>query len=206
MFDQAFTKLEIEEVAGLVDEINKQVDGTIFDALETTIMSVDVPFYPSHRFLDVADHQTNPPLQRYVLQKKETQDFTILDWNYKTIYKVNEESPITVTDENVFDYIRFYFRYVKGRHGRFIVCESTDDINWKDEPPSDIKNALNKQISPLQLKEKRKDGVYIVHAFMMLKDALFEVDVYAEPSGRITMADHEIIMEDIPVLDQTLAQ
>ncbi|MGH1404212.1 MAG: hypothetical protein ACRBDL_08200 [Alphaproteobacteria bacterium] len=206
MFDEAFTKLELDDVAVLVDEINQYVDGSIFDALETTILAIDVPFYPSYRFLNVADHATNPPLQRFVLQKKDSREFVIMDWDFKTIYQINQDAPIALTDENVFEYVRFYFSYVRGRHGRFIVCESTDNVNWKDEPPADIKKALNQTLKPLELKEKRKDGVYIIQAYMMLKDAMFKVDVYVEPSGRVTMADHEILIEDIPVLDQSLAQ
>ena len=201
MFDEAYTKLELDEVAMLVDEINKYVDGSIFDALETTILSIEVPFYPGYRFLSVSDHATNPPLQRYVFQKVGTNDMTLLDWNYKTILKLNGEVPISITDENVFEYVRFYFNFVKGRHGRFIICESADNIHWKDEPVVDIKKALNQTLQPLALKEKRKDGVYIIKAYMMLKDALFNVDVYVEKTGRVTMADHEILIEDIPVLD-----
>ncbi|PCI55469.1 MAG: hypothetical protein COB36_07550 [Alphaproteobacteria bacterium] len=206
MFDEAFTKLEIDEIASLLDVLNKKIEGSTFDPLETTILAVEVPFYTGYRFLSVADHATNPPLQRFVFQKNDTQDFTVIDWTYKTIYDLNTTVPIALDDKNVLEYVRFFFAYVKGRHGRFIICESADNVQWKDDPPEEVRKKLNKTMQPLEIKEKRKDGVYAIKAFMMLKDALFNVDIYVEPNGRVTMSDHEILIEDVPVLDSAFGQ
>lgn len=206
MFDEAHTKLEIEEVALILDALNKQIDGSIFDALETTILSINLSFYPGFRFLSVADHATTPPLQRFVFQKSGTMDFTVIDWNYKTIQKINKEAPINLTDENVIEYIRFYFNHVKGRYGRFIICETADHIRWKEEPSIEIKRSLNQALSPLQLAEEKKGDMRTINAFMMLKDALFGVQIFVRPNGNVSMSDHQIIMEDIPVLDSTFMQ
>ncbi|MGH1378459.1 MAG: hypothetical protein ACRBB3_06525 [Alphaproteobacteria bacterium] len=206
MFDEAFVKLEIDEIASILDVLNKDVEGSTFDPLETTILSVNVPFYDGYRFLNVADHATNPPLQRFVFQKNDSNDFKVIDWTYKIIYDLNKEAPISLDDNNVLEYVRFFFTYVKGRHGRFVVCESADNVQWKDEPPEEVRKKLNSTMKPLEIKEKRKDGVYAIKAFMMLKDALFYVDIYVEPNGRVTMSDHEIIIEDVPVLDSVFGQ
>lgn len=203
MFDEAYNKLDLNEVATILEVINTQVDGSLFDPLETTILAIDVPFYKDVRFLDIADHATKPPLQRFALHKKDTLEFTLIDWTYKTIYAVNAQSSINLTPENVLEYVRFFFSFVKGRHGRFIICESSENIRWKDEPPEDIRKSLNQVVVPLKIVEKRADGVFQITGCMMLKDALFKVDVYVEPNGRVTMTDHEILIEDIPVLDST---
>ncbi len=206
MFDESYTKLELNEVASIIDALNKQIQGSIFDPLETTIMAIDVPFYEGYRFLDVADHATNPPLQRFVFQKKDTQEFTVIDWDFGTIYGLNHDAPIKLTDENILEYVRFFFLHVKGRHGRFILCETADHVQWKDEPPAEVRKALNDALNPLELKEKRKDGIYVLKAFMMLKDALFTVDIFVDQVGEVTMSDHEILIEDVPVLDSVFGQ
>lgn len=203
MFDEAYQKLELNEVASVLEVINTQIDGSLFDPLETTIMAIDVPYYTDVRFLDISDHATKPPLQRYAFQKKDTLDFTLIDWTYKTIYTMNAENNINLTPENVLEYVRFFFAFVKGRHGRFIICESAENIRWKDEPPEDIRKSMNMVVAPLKIIEKRTDGIFKINGCMMLKDAMFKVDIYVEPNGRITMSDHEILIEDIPVLDAT---
>jgi len=206
MFDEAHTKLEIDETAAIIDVLNGQIDGSIFDPLETTILSIELPFYPGFRFLNVADHATTPPLQRFVFQKKDTMDFTVIDWSFRTIQKINGEAPINLNDESVIEYVRFYFGHVKGRHGRFIICETADHIRWKEEPSAEIKRSLNQALSPLQLAEEKNGSAYTINAFMMLKDALFGVQVFVKPNGNVSMSDHQIIMEDIPVLDPTFMQ
>ncbi len=206
MFDEAYTKLEIEEIASIIDVLNNQIDGSIFDPLETTILAINLPFYPNFRFLHVADHATNPPLERFVFQKNNTMDFTVIDWSYKTIQKINAEAPINLNDENILEYVRFYFGHVKGRHGRFIICETADHIRWKEEPSAEIKRSLNQALSPLERGEKRPDGSFTINAFMMLKDALFGIQVFVKPNGSVSMSDHQIIMEDIPVLDSVFKQ
>lgn len=204
MFDEAFTKLEIDEIAILLDHINKDIDGSVFDPLETTILAINVPFYQGYRFLNIADHATNPPLQRFIFQKNDTNDFVIIDWTYKTIYALNKAAPISLNDDNVLEYVRFFFSHVKGRHGNFIVCESLDSIQWKDEPTSDIRKKVADIVVPLNIKEKRKNGTYIIEAFMMLKDSLFKVDIYVEQNGKVVMSDHEILLEKLPVLDSVI--
>ncbi|MCK5374507.1 MAG: hypothetical protein KAJ40_04420 [Alphaproteobacteria bacterium] len=206
MFDEAYTKLELAEIASILDVLNDRIDGSTFDALQTTILAIELPYYPDYRFLSIADHTTMPPLQRFVFQKNHTMEFTIIDWDYKTIQKLNEDVPISLNEENIIEYVRFYFGHVKGRYGQFIICETADHIQWKEEPSSEIKQSLNKALSPLELAEKRQDKTYVINAFMMLKDALFGVQVFVQPNGKVTMSDHEIIMEDIPVLDKTFMQ
>jgi len=206
MFDESYTSLTIKDIAPIIDEINKSVEGSVFDALESSIMVIDIPFYPNYRFLDIADHATNPPLRRYAVQKKETMDFTFIDWTYKVIYELNDRVPIALTDKNVLEYVRFFFSFVKGRHGRFIICESMDSVQWKDDPPQDIRKVVQQSIHPMKIIEKRSDGVYKIETVMMLKDALFKTDIYVEPNGQVTMSDHEILMENIPVIDSVLGQ
>lgn len=206
MFDESYTSLTIKDIAPIIDEINKSVEGSVFDALESSIMVIDIPFYPNYRFLDIADHATNPPLRRYAVQKKDTMDFTFIDWTYKVIYDLNDRVPIALTDQNVLEYVRFFFSFVKGRHGRFIICESMDSVQWKDDPPQDIRKVVQQSIHPMKIIEKRPDGVYKIETVMMLKDALFKTDIYVEPNGQVTMSDHEILMENIPVIDSVLGQ
>ncbi len=204
MFKEAFKKLEMEEVAAIVDQVNKQVDGTLFDPLETTVLAFDLSFYPGYRFLDVADHATNPPLQHYVLQKD--QNYTLLDWTYRPIYKTNELAPVSLNPNNVLDYVRFFFGNVRGRHGRFLVIESLENINWKEEPSPSERKSFGKLISPLKIVEKLKHGVFKLEARMMLKATLFKADIYVEPNGKVVLANHEILQENMPVLDHVTGQ
>ncbi len=199
MFPEAFTKLDIDDVAVIIDAVNSQSEGSLFDPLETTVLAVSVPFYKGYRFLDIADHATTPPLQRYVLNKGD--DYIVLNWSYKPIYDLNERAPIALDAKNILDYIRFFFGHVRGRHGRFKITEGMDSIAWKVDPTVEQRKSLSAKIAPMKLEEKAKTGVFKVNAAMMLKETLFKVDVYVEPNGRVMLSDHEILIEELPVVD-----
>jgi len=204
MYHEAYTKLDLDETASIIDTVNKKVEGSLFDPLETTILAIEVPFYTDWRFLDISDHATNPPLQRFVFQKDD--EYVFLDWTYKPIYQLNQDVPIKVDETNVLDYLRFFFSHVKSRHGRFTICESLESVSWKEEPPAEARKTFADIIKPMVIVEKGKDGTFKIEARMLLKDALFKTDVFVDPSGRVSMDNQEILVEDMPVLDHVFSQ
>ena len=203
MYQEAFSKLELSEIATVLDKLNPEFEGSVFDPVESTILAQDVPFYTGYRLMDIADHAATPALRRFVLYSPD--DFVILNFTNEPIYELNQKLPIKLTEENVADYVRFFFTYVRGRHGRFIITESVDDVNWKEDPPPAARKAIGKMLSPVTL-EETKGGDYHLSACMVFKDSLFKSKVKVESSGFVSLSDEELLVEDMPVLDDTFGQ
>lgn len=204
MFQDAYTKLDLADVATILDQINPEIDGAEFDPVETTIMAVDIPFYPDYRFLEIANHTVSPAMERFVVYS--SKDFTVLDFSNEPIYKLNQDIPILLNDDTIIEYVRFFFTYVRGRHGRFLISENVDDIQWKEEPPPAARKAIGKMLEVLQIGEKPKEGGYKLEATMMFKDSLFKSDVNVTPDGSVSLTNEELLIEDMPVLDDTFGQ
>ena len=203
MFQDAFDKLELEEIAIILDRVNSEIEGVDFDPVNTVIMAVDMPFYPGYRFLDIADHTNSPPTQRFVLLSDER--FSVLNFSNEPIYALNRELPIKLSKDPVLDYMRFFFAYVRGRHGRFLVVEYVDDIAWKDDPPPPARKAIGKMLKPLKL--TNKDGEpFQTETTMVFKDSLFSATITATPEGMVSLTDEELLIEDMPVLDDVFGQ
>lgn len=204
MFQDAYTKLDLAEVATILDQVNPDFDGAEFDPVETTIMAVDIPFYPGYRFLEIANHSVSPAMERFVIYSAEK--FTVLNFSNEPIYALNKEIPISLNDDTVIEYVRFFFTYVRGRHGRFLISEGVDDIQWKEEPPPAARKAIGNMLKALAIKEKGDDGSYKMDATMMFKDSLFKSDVNVTPDGSVSLVNEELLIEDMPVLDDTFGQ
>ena len=202
MYQEAFTKLEETETAPILDILNPEFDGTVFDSSETTVLAQDVPFYPGYRLLDIADYGSVPAVRRFVLWSKDA--FTILDFTNKPIYELNKTLPIKLSADNVADYVRFFFTYVRGRHGRFIIVEGVDDIQWKEDPPPSARKAVGKMLYAVRLESE--DDSYHLKACMIFKDSLFQSDVKIDSDGMVTLSNEELLVEDMPVLDDTFGQ
>lgn len=204
MYQDAFTKLELAEIATILDQVNEEIDGTRFDPVETVILAQELPFYKGYRLLDIADHASMPPMRRYVIYKPD--DFTILNFTNEPIYALNQKVPIKLTEENVADYVRFFFTYVRGRHGRFVITENVDDIRWKEDPPPSARKAIGKMLFPVKFDGKADNGAFNLKSCMVFKDSLFQSKVKVEPNGFVALSDEELLVEDIPVLDDTFGQ
>lgn len=204
MFQENFTKLDVEESAVILDELNPLLEGTPFDPLKTTILAHPATFYPGYRILEISDHSMAPPLQRFALYKPG--DPVVLNFSNEPIYALNRRLPLKLDDSNVLDYTRFFFNYVRGRHGRFIITEGVDDIKWKEEPPPAARKAVGKLLTPLEIKNKMEHGVYNLTACVMFRDALFRTNIHIIPNGDVALSDEELLIEDMPVQDDTFGQ
>ncbi|MGQ0526682.1 MAG: hypothetical protein ACT4OY_01410 [Alphaproteobacteria bacterium] len=204
MYKEAFEKLELADVATILDQVAPLLSGVQFDPIETTIMGVNVPFYKNFRFLDIADHTHMPSSHRYVLHSP--QKSVVLDFTNGPIYALNESIPIELNYDSVRDYVRFFFTYVRGRHGRFLIVENIDDINWKEDPPPASRRTISKMIIPVTLKTVDPDGTFQLEATMLFKDCLFRGDITVTPAGLVTLENEQLLVEDLPVVDDILGQ
>lgn len=205
MFQDAYIKLDRLEVEDLLDRTRKSFDGVSFNAENTVVMSRDLPFYDGYRFYDMADHTHMPPARRFCLEKDGK--VVVLDFTNVPIYTLNGECPIKLTRDTVKDYVRFFFTFVRGRHGRFIIVETVDDIAWREEPPPAARKSISKLIQPIAFHSSDKgNGNYYMQAQMMFRDSLFQADVMVQPDGLVQLSNESLLIEDMPVLDDTFGQ
>lgn len=204
MSANAFIKLDKAESTKLVAEINPALmDGT-FNPETATVLEQALPFYPGCRFLDIADYSVTPPPRKYVITGKN--GTTVIDWTNGPIYRLNERLPVKLTAENAADYARFFFAYIKGRHGRFLIVESIDDISWSEEPPAAARKAIGQLLSPIALNSVGNDGTFHLTACMVFKDSLFRTDIHIRPNGLVDLSNEELLIENMPVLDDVFSQ
>jgi hypothetical protein len=202
MYQNAFVRLEADETKELLGNVEKHLEGGTFTPENATILAQDFSFYPGYRFLDIANFENVPAQHRYVLYKSD--DIIVLDWTNEPIYALNDRLPITLDDNNITDYIRFFFSYVRGKQGRFVIVENVDDINWREEPPASARKAIGNMLEPISIFTKDKDGGYHMEACLVFQDSLFKSKIEVKTNGLVNLYDEELIVEDMPIADQTL--
>lgn len=204
MLQEALMRLDRLESEELLQEINPALGDTVFTPDNTTILAQDLEFYPGYRFLDIAEYDTAPALRRFVIYK--AGDVTVLNWTNEPVYNLNGRAPLCLDDYNVGDYARFFFTYVRGRHGRFVVTENIDNIAWRESPPPAVRQTIGKMITPVTLHERRPDGSFDLSLCMMFKDSLFKSRVHVAADGTVSLSQEELLIEDMPVLDDIFGQ
>lgn len=202
MFRDAFTKLDALEVEALLNQLNTLITGSDFAARNVTILAMEPSFYPGWRLLEISDHSAIPVRKNFIVHKGD--QAVVLDWTNQPIYQLNDTVPVQLNEQNIVEYVRFFFSFVRGRHGRFLITESVDDIAWKEEPPAPARKAIAGLIEPTRLRAMDADGTFHLSTRMIFKDSLFKSNVVVSPAGLVTLQDEELVVEDIPILDDTL--
>jgi len=198
----SYTKLNKSETRDMLAMVQPHIDLSGLSAETADILSASLHFYPGYRLIEITDRETNPVKKRFVIYKGE--DIIFMDYTNTPIYELNKRAPITLSKDTLLDYIRFFFRFVRGKHGRFLIVESVDDIQWRDEPSPNNRRSLSDMIEPLYIKEITADGSYVVAANVIFKDALFGCDITVKQNGIVRLSNEKLLVEHLAVIDDVL--
>ena len=206
MFADAFEKLDRLESEAVLEQVNPLLSDGGFNpgSRNVVVLEHELSFYPGYQLLDMADHDSMPALRKYVLYKK-NEDAELIDWTSSPIYRVNGKAPIALNENTVKDYVRLFLKYVRGPNGRFLLAETLEDIRWREEPPPAATKALGKLISPLEVIEL-DNRQFRLKAQIMFRDTLFDASINVDHEGTVKIDDQEVLVDDMPVMDDTFGQ
>jgi hypothetical protein len=191
-------KLDAQKSASILGEVNPHLEPVPFSVESTTIRTQKLLFYKGYEFLELTDMSAVPAARKYAIYKPG--DVSVINWTNETIYDVNEKAPIALDERSVIDYVKFFFTYVRGRHGKFNIIETIDDIRWQVEPPLQGRKLMQDMLEPVTLVRQETDGTFVLTAYMVFKDSLFRTAIHVKQDGLVSMSDEELKIEGMPVL------
>lgn len=204
MYTPKWQEIDLEEMPSLVNEINRQLKDRQFDGISTHGKRASLPFYAEYELLEFVDESTSDPVfTRRILYSPD--DFQIVNWTNGPIYTANEKAPIIVNEDNAAEYAKFFFNFVKGRHGRFVIVESIDEIAWAGEIPAKAKEAVAKIIKPTAVTSVEEEGGKIILlSFMVFKDSLFRANIHVERDGMVSLSEEALVIEGMPIIEDAV--
>jgi hypothetical protein len=200
---EEWQKLDSEKTLRILGEINPHFSPIPFAPESTTIRTQRLPFYKDHMLLEVTDLSAVPGARKYAIYKPG--DVSVIDWTNQAIYDTNERTSIMLDEETVIDYVKFFFSYVRGRHGRFLIIETIDDVRWQIEPPPQGRKVMQELLSPVTVTSQDADGTFNLEAFMVFKDSLFKTRIHVKKDGLVSMSEEDLKIEGMPVLQDNAA-
>ncbi len=188
--------VDSENILRMLADINQHLDDVTMDPNVTTIEKHDLPFYAEYDLLKVTD--TESDIEKLIIYKEG--DVFELNWTNQPIYTVNEKAPIYLNEEIAPLYAKFFFDHVRGRHGRFMIVENADEIDWAEEPPADAKKAIDEMITTVDhFETDDESGKMSYSSYMIFKDSLFKANIHVEKDGMVSLTDEALIVEGMPV-------
>lgn len=214
MIDFKFEKLDRAAATQLLTSTASAISPIIFSRTETEIEEAALPFYDGYKVFAFSDYARKAPNTRYFLIKAD--DVIAMNWTNEPIYSVNEKAPIKLDRKTIIPYAKFFFHFVRGQLGRFIIVEKPDEVTWLPNANADEKNAVNAKLMPVTYKGIGRDNLYTLTATVVFKNALFVTDIKVAPYemdvfdpetnapehmtiGQMKLTNEQLLLEDLSV-------
>lgn len=203
MYNRPWEEIDPEEMPRLVAQINQSLKERQFDPNTTIGRRQPLPWYAEYEFLELVDTATSgPTFTRRVIYRPD--DFYVLNWTNGPIYTANDKAPIMVNSDLAADYAKYFFNYVKGRHGRFVIVDSADEIMWEESVPAKGKEAVAKIVKPTTIINEEPNGKITLLSFMVFKDSLFRANIHVERDGMVSLSDEALVIEGMPIIEDVV--
>lgn len=206
MFQEVYEKLENKQKSEILNFIAGSLGTESLDEQNSTVIRCPIDFYPAHFLYEVSDNKTMPPMSRFYVIDEENKDFQALEYSSERIYSVNDALGIYLTIDNVKEYIKFFFKFARGRHGRFVILDNVDDIHWQEEPPLAARRAISSMITPIEILQIKDNNSFECAACFVFKDSLVKAKIKVHQNGQVEISEEEILVEDMPIIDDSFGQ
>ncbi len=178
------------------------IDGKFrINKASTQIVETTLPFYESVVLLRVRDRNwNNPRLAIFYLLDVKTNNYFRLNGTSPPIHEVNAKHPITLNENSVLDYVRFFGFFVRGEEGPFYVIESKNDPCLATSLSGVALTVLAGAVRPLTFEGYNKEGEFMVSSCIAYSNALFIAHYTVQKTGMVNMNDDDPIAADLPIL------
>lgn len=214
MFDQKFQTLDTASAQKLLGDIALDVSPVKFTEGKTKVEYTDLAFYDEFKLYAVTDTTLPAPNTRYMLHK--SGDTSMMNWTNEPIYAVNDRAPIKLDRKTAVPYAKFFFHFVRGQLGRFIIVEKPEEVVWLANANDKEKGEVASRLMPVTYKGIGRDNLFTLNATVVFKNALFKTDIKIAPYemdvfdpetnapehftiGQMKLTNEELLLEELNV-------
>jgi hypothetical protein len=214
MIDLIFETLDAAATQKFLADIAPHISPVKLTQGKISVQCAALPFYDEFKLYAVSDSSLPQPNTRYMLYKPG--DASLMNWTNEPIYAVNERAPIKIDRKTCLPYARFFFHYVRGQLGRFIIVEKPEEVVWLVNATDKEKAEVNERIMPITYKGIGRDNLITLTASVVFKNAMFKTDIKIAPFemdvfdpelnapehftiGQMKLVNEDLLLEDLNV-------
>lgn len=179
MLDVTFKNVDAAAAQKVLAAVADDLSPVTLTAGKTTVQVADLPFYEEFKLYALSDTTLPEPNTRYVLYKDG--DVSVMNWTNEPIYSVNERAPIKLDRKTSLSYAKFFFHFVRGQLGRFIIVEKPEEVVWLSNANDKEKADVASRLMPVTYKGIGRDNLLTLTATVVFKNALFKTDIKIAP-------------------------
>ena len=195
-WEQCERRQGAEALSRLADD---QLQAFFADSVLVGCRRSRLPFYANHRLMELQFARDHGVECAFVLDGP-TRTWW-LNGESSPVHDANEAESLELTQSLICDYIRFFFYFVRGEEGPFVLIESTNEVepqagvgDWGEEQDKWFEVARDRA-RPLRMRGRDEEGRWLVDATVAYAEALFDTSLAVAADGLIDMVDDEPVAD-----------
>jgi ankyrin repeat protein len=123
--------------------------------------------------LVAVEHSDLPGQNEHFVVVKPDCEIVLLNWTNEPIYTLAGNFLDFSNEAQRLEYVRFFFHFVRGPLGRFLLVDQTDQISWTSEATQKEREGVQLLLKPLYPLEVQEEDCFISAGTVIFKNALF---------------------------------
>ena len=190
-----WTRLKRDQAIQMLNKMGTAADAITFSKDVTEVAFKPLPFYSRFRLLRLTNYATMPAFTMQYLS--DDTRFIPLDGTAAPIYEANDTDHIHLTEENIVDYIDFFFSHVQGVDGDILLLKDPEKLPFIASLTQEQRQRLGKSFKPLRVYADIVPHSYRVSGTLYYDGSLISATIHADPDGKLTVFDQTLLMQGI---------
>ncbi|MDO1514335.1 tetratricopeptide repeat protein [Maribacter confluentis] len=188
------------ESKGLSTLDKTEIEDFLSDKLNIKIYDYKISQYKLSFFDKTKLYQINSEQFKTHYILKNEKEIYLLDSTNRPIYSLSNKD-FKLSEMTVMNYLYFFFDSVIGRHGKFYIPISINDIpfNNKIKNTSSSKSLIKSKIKSLEI-IKSNDSEILILGSTFFKTSLFNCQFKVDKNGICSISKEELVLDDLPIL------
>ena len=186
--------VEVGYASTLPEVLEPMVDrlGGSWNPITAQHRLIRLSFYPKHEIVEVFDPTHGPKRQLLLRHQNELRTFTA---TASSIGDLNRSVPIQLTDDNVAEYVRFFFHFARPRDQRVRIVENVDQLEYWTGTSSERDSPVGGALQPLRVTADANGG-WRVEATTVLGTSLAELRASVASNGEILEVEQTAVSSE----------
>lgn len=188
-------RLDRDTSVQVIESVQSDSNAGLFSAGTSEVQRARVPFYKNHFIYKVTNYASLPSFSFQFLS--DGIFFQYLDGTEDPIYAVNDKGGLELDQNNVLDYLAFYFSNVGDEDGDVTVIKTPQDMPLLDSlGPSAYDEVFNQHNAPKISYDGGHEN-YTIETDLYKDTQLVRAKIEVSKKGRVVIKAQKMIMHQL---------
>lgn len=189
-----WNKMDKDKTEGMIRAVRKAREGALFSPETSGAQVAKLPFYRNYHLYRLTNFASLPAFSFEYLG--DGQRFYYLDGSPKAIATVSAKNDLFLNENNVLDYIDFYFRYVTKTGDNILLIRNPHDHAGLDSIPEARMREIMQHHRAPETSYDEAEKKYHVIATLDNDGTLVRAHIVVLPNGLLSLKEQHMLLTE----------